>query len=473
MNLLGVELSDAGILVAGGQPAQLLEADQKAFTSPGYALLDKKQTLIGRAAEGVAHLQPRKILNHFWDQLSTEPLDHPVKQARNQAEVAFIHLAQIWERIRAFGDSMVIAVPDHYSRTQLGLLQGMAQELGVSVLGYSPMSIASVVNPEPGEFLLYLDIHLHRMELTCMRQAERLSLSDSMTLPGKGLLYWHKEWVEAIASEFVHTTRFDPLHRAETEQELYDRLPEIAVELENSATASIQLPAGQSTYRSAISVEQLLSKNADCINELHRAIVQIRAQQGLAPDAPAALLVSHRIAFLPGVLRNLSDIGNVRVSALPAGAGALGVLALWDGSEPGKNEPTAVFKTSKPWHPAEIREPEDATEARKPKHPPTHILHDSVAYPIGDGPLIIDCGLNSSPNDTQIHHDPSRASGCHCVVRRRAGQYFIEGGERAHTTVNGQPISGADALERGDVIGLGINADNNFKLIACLQSDET
>lgn len=473
MKLLGIELSDAGILVAGGQPARLLEIDQNAFTSPGYAVLNKKQVLIGRAAEGVAHLQPRKILNHFWDQLSTEPIEHPVKQVRNQAEVAFIHLAQIWEQIRAFGDSIVIAVPDHYARTQLGLLLGMAQELGVRVLGYSPMSITSAVNPEPGEFLLYLDIHLHRMELTCMRQAERLYLSDSMTLPGKGLLYWHKEWVEAIASEFVHTTRFDPLHRAETEQELYHRLPKIAAELENSATASIQLKAGQSTYRSAISIEQLLSRNADCINELHRAIVQIRAQQGLAPDAPVTLLVSHRIASLPGVTRNLSDIVNVQVRALPEGAGALGVLALWDGSEPGDKEPTAVFKTSKPWHPAELREPEDAAQDRKKKHPPTHLLYDSLAYPIGAGPLIIECGLNSSHNDIQIHHDPSRATGSHCVVRRRTGQYFIESGEQAHTTVNGQPVSGTAALERGDIIGLGTNADTHFKLIACLQNDET
>ena len=43
MSLLGVELSDAGILVAGSQPAQLLETDQSANSSPGYALPQKKQ----------------------------------------------------------------------------------------------------------------------------------------------------------------------------------------------------------------------------------------------------------------------------------------------------------------------------------------------------------------------------------------------------------------------------------------------
>ena len=473
MKILGIELSDAGILVAGSQPTRLLEVDQNAFTSPGYALLKKKQVLIGRAAEGIAHLQPRKILNHFWDQLGTEPLEHPVKLARNQAEIAFIHLTQIWEQISQFGDSIVMAVPDHYSRTQLGLLQGMAQELGVRVLGYSPLSIASAVNPEPGEFLFYLDIHLHRMELTCLRQAEHLHLSDSMTLPGKGLLYWHKEWVEAIASEFVHTTRFDPLHRAETEQELYHRLPKIADDLKNSATARIELSAGQSTYHSAISVEQLLRKNADCLNELHRAIGQMQGQQELAPESPVVLLVSHRIASLPGVIRNLSTLANLHVRALPEGAGAMGVLAQWDDGEPIENKPAAVYKTSKPWYRNDMAEPENTPGARIERHPPTHILLDSMAYPVGETPLIIECGFHSSPNDIRIHYDLSSAGDNHWVVLRREEQLFIEVRGGGGTTVNGQPILAPAALKRGDVIGLAVEAKPTFTLIACLQNDET
>ena len=60
MSLLGVELSDAGILVAGGKPARLLETDQSAFASPGYAFSQKKKVLIGRAVEEMAHLFPRE-----------------------------------------------------------------------------------------------------------------------------------------------------------------------------------------------------------------------------------------------------------------------------------------------------------------------------------------------------------------------------------------------------------------------------
>ncbi|MGD8943613.1 MAG: hypothetical protein PVJ37_10125, partial [Desulfobacterales bacterium] len=74
MSVLGIELSDAGILVAGGDPPGLLKVDGDSVESPGFALPEKKRLAVGAAAERKAHLYPRQILNQFWDQLNTEPL---------------------------------------------------------------------------------------------------------------------------------------------------------------------------------------------------------------------------------------------------------------------------------------------------------------------------------------------------------------------------------------------------------------
>jgi hypothetical protein len=41
MSLLGLELSDAGILVAGSEPAGLLKVDGNSVESPGFALPEK------------------------------------------------------------------------------------------------------------------------------------------------------------------------------------------------------------------------------------------------------------------------------------------------------------------------------------------------------------------------------------------------------------------------------------------------
>ena len=51
MELIGIELSDAGILAAGGDPAHVLEVDGGSVESPGYALQLKKELAVGHAAD--------------------------------------------------------------------------------------------------------------------------------------------------------------------------------------------------------------------------------------------------------------------------------------------------------------------------------------------------------------------------------------------------------------------------------------
>ena len=148
MNLLGLELCDAGILVAGGEPPRLLRIDEDSLESPGFALPEKKALATGIAAERRARLFPRQIMNRFWDSLSTDPLNPPLPAAGNQAEVACAHLAQIWNQARRFGNALVIAVPAGFQRTQLGLILGMSQELGIPVQGFISLPVAAA-DPVP------------------------------------------------------------------------------------------------------------------------------------------------------------------------------------------------------------------------------------------------------------------------------------------------------------------------------------
>ena len=103
MSLLGLELSDAGILVAGDEVAGLLKVDGNRFESPGFALPEKHQLVVGGVAERKAHLYPRQILNKFWDQLNIEPLQQSNPFAQNHAEIAFEHFAHIWQTVKNHG----------------------------------------------------------------------------------------------------------------------------------------------------------------------------------------------------------------------------------------------------------------------------------------------------------------------------------------------------------------------------------
>ena len=147
MSLLALELSDAGILIAGAESDGLLKVDGNSVESPGFALPEKKRLTVGVAAERKAHLYPRQILNKFWDQLNIEPLEQPNPFAQNHAEIAFEHFAHIWKTVKNHGQEMIIAVPGFYTREHLGFILGITRELSIPVRGFISLAVAAVPDP--------------------------------------------------------------------------------------------------------------------------------------------------------------------------------------------------------------------------------------------------------------------------------------------------------------------------------------
>ena len=103
-----------------------------------------------------------------------------------------------------------------------------------------------------------------------------------MTIEGKGLHDLYRAWVEAIAGEFVHTTRYDPLHEALSEQELYNRLPEVLVALRHNPFVMFEMTAGQESYRVSLSRDLFSKKGEELFGEIDRQIASIRKRYGRA-----------------------------------------------------------------------------------------------------------------------------------------------------------------------------------------------
>jgi hypothetical protein len=85
MSLLGIELSDAGILAAAGDPPRLLETDGGETSSPGFALSLSDGLIMGRDALSRFRLNPRSSTNRFWDDLGTEPIRQPGLEGKTWA----------------------------------------------------------------------------------------------------------------------------------------------------------------------------------------------------------------------------------------------------------------------------------------------------------------------------------------------------------------------------------------------------
>lgn len=473
MSLLGLELSDAGIMVAVKDPVRLLQIDGADRESPGFALPEKNRFLVGRTAEGKAHLHPLRFNNFFWDQLNTEPLKQPSLHARNHAEMAFAHLAKIWGQIKIYGNELIIAVPGFWDRNQLGLFLGIAEALSMPLKGIVALPIAASSRPCPERLLLHLDIHLHRFEITFLKQGDSLTVQDSATIKGKGLHDLHREWVETIAGEFVHTTRYDPLHQASSEQELYNRLPDILMALQHNRFVMFEMMAGPESYRVSLSRDLFTKKSNGLFMEIDRQIETIRNRYG-RPGQPVTLQLTQRVSRLPGCKEMVGSMADVRVVELEPGAGAVGVLRLRDEFSVQKPERGVSFLTSRPW---QGTRPGPRTSLALPLEthgvtPPTHILYRNMAYPISGQPLIIGRGGPRDGVRVTIKDAPSGVSRRHCSIQRRSKEVVLTDHSTCGTFIDEIRVSGIAVLKLGQIIRIGTPGEK-LRLIACLETDET
>jgi hypothetical protein len=394
MTLLGMELSDVGIMVAGGEPAKLMEVDGRDTESPGFALTEDDHLIVGKDAQERVHLNPRLYTNHFWDELNTEILKQPGLEGKNNAELAYLHLSRIWDTVKRHGDELVIAVPGFFTQRQLGLILGIANELSIPVKGFAATAIAASSKPYPGHLLFHLDIHLHRIEITRLEQNDHLLHKGVETLSGKGISYLYSEWVKAVADEFVRTTRFDPFDQAIYEQELYRRLPQVLRELQINSSIKFEMRAGPRTYNITLTYDLFAKKSEPVFREVCQLIEKIAKKSGQS-EMPLALEVTHRVGPLPGFKEEINKIANIEIIELEPGSSAFGVLALQDRFAMQTASQGVTFLTSRPWQTTKLSQDSTVVPSSGDPIHPTHILYNNLAYPISAKPLVIGQGTEN------------------------------------------------------------------------------
>ena len=473
MSLLGLELSDAGILVAGAEPAGLLKIDGNSVESPGFALPGKNRLIVGKAAEKKAHLYPRQVFNQFWDQLSIEPLEQPNRYAQNHAEIAFAHFARIWETVKHHGKEMIIGVPGFYTREHLGFILGIARELGMPVRGFVPLAIAAVPQRLPDGLLLHLDLHLHRFEVTRLERAAQFSRKESISAEGYGLRKLYRRWVDAVAEEFVRSTRFDPLHRAATEQELYDRLPGILRQLYRDTDVYFEMAGGSKAYHVTLTRDLFYRTAAPVFEEMRRLVSRFYERHAKAAAGPG-LLLTDRIARLPGIKDVLAEIENCSLIELEPGAGALGILKFAGLLLEQPAGSSAPFLTSRPLPDDGSISYEDPQNDAGGQQHPTHILYRHLAYPITEKPLIIGLEKAAGESGIQIKGRIAGVSRKHCTIQLLGNQVVLNDHSTHGTFVDEIPVNGQTKLLLGQKVRVGTPGET-LNLIACLGSktDET
>lgn len=443
MTTLAIDINDAGLVVA--------HAGGVLTTEPGYALVADGEVITGTVALRQARLKPRQVSNRYWAQLSLESGTAGVEGIGSAAELAFIQLEALWKRFGEKADDVLLVVPDCYTREQLGLLLGLAQECGIVVRGMVRAAAAVSARPHPGRQLIYLDAGLHRVSVTPLQQADGVLALDEEGLEGVGLANLSDLWAKRVAELFVLATRFDPFHQADTEQVVYDRLPDWLEALQDEDTVELEIDHGGQTHRAELKREQLLATASG----FYRAVVQLVAQSRGA-GAGLVLQVSHRLASLPGLVGELLRLDDAHVLSLEPDEAASGALSLLEAIG-GEGSQVKLLKRL-PWReearePAEVEAPQPKPQATGPR--PSHVVYHGIAYPVDAEGLLIGRVKLNGRRSIVLDGEHGGVSGSHCELVQRDGELKLMDLSRYGTFVNEKRISGETTLHPADVIRIG------------------
>ena len=433
--LSALEINDTGLT--------LLNAGSEPLISPGVAILDNRQLLLGEEAARQCRLKPANANSQFWQRLNLDPLASTTREIRTSADLVYSHLKSLWNP--GPGDhEVILVVPGVYNSEQLALLLGITNECGIPVRGMVDAAVAASRYSAAGGRLLHLDVHLHRMVISEMEEGSLIRRERSDSIAGVGLSQLADLWCNRIADEFVRNTRFDPMHQAESEQLLYDLLPGWLARLEREGSALLEVDSRGRKYQLSFKREQLL----DASREVFR---QVAEQVTLRGDGNGVLVqLSHRARALPGLADALDELENCQVITLEAHAGVLG--AIRHAARIRCDRDNLRYVTSLPWEPRDIGsasgDPVQKDPAHKAVQKPlaTHILVEGIAYrPAPALSLVVD----AQGTHVQAHHDGR--PGWH--IRMTDSGLFLSGDHP--WTVNGSPARADQPLLAGDQVGPG------------------
>ena len=452
MGLLAAHLNDAGISV--------LDSERILYREPGFALLDDDQLTTGSAAYSCARLKPRRIQNRFWSDLQTGPLSDRRFQHLSTADLVSRQLEQIWAKVSDRGDRLVLAVPAYMKNDHLGLLLGIAAELKLPIIAMVDSAVAATRRQYRDAVPVHIDLSLHSTLLTRIAQAGQAKVDKSAVIDDAGLLALYDAWIGVIAEAFVQQSRFDPLHTAETEQVLQDRLTDLILSPSSAGAVALEIDYRGVTHTAEIEVLELVAAAAPIYQ---RIVSNLRAL--FRADEIPAIQLSDRAGRMPGLADMLAARVGGEVYLLEPGATARGLIARCRDMQAGDSGVSLIRQL--PWDQSPI-DVTSSDQAGRGGHP-THVLFDNTAYAI-DGRALT---LGSHPSDSERHIDLQTSmpgvSRRHCALQQENGQCVVRDFSRYGTFLNGHAIDGSAVLQIGDLIRLG-TPGFEFRLITTEQA---
>ena len=314
MARLALYPNDAGVT--------LLDDQRLLYREPGFALVDENGVTLGRAAFENSRIQPLGIQHRYWSALSTAPLADRRFEHLTTADLASQHLETLWRQAGNPSADVVVAVPSYMQGDSLGLLLGIAESLNIRCIAMIDAAVAATRREYVNAVPVHIEMGLHATTLTRLGQQGQAQVEKTEVLDDCGTLALYDAWLNAIAEAFVQQSRFDPLHTAETEQLLLDRLPGWLSEAATRESVRMTIQHASLEHGAELDALSLIAAAAPFYQQIASRLRTLYR----AGEVPA-LQVTDRVARLPGLTDMLKARVGGEVFALEPGATARGALA--------------------------------------------------------------------------------------------------------------------------------------------------
>src|SRR5207237_1143530 len=225
-----------------------IEPDDRAFAlaRAGVVLASSPSAV----SEGSAAQAPGADAWHTVRQLptstSTRHLGCVLREAQPPARALSLVAAELARRLAAHppasGERIWIAAPAGAEGFGLGALLGVARQLGLPLDGFVDAAVVSAAALGGTRAAIVIELGLHHVAATLIeRDGGPTCRRRSLVSPRGGLWQLYQGWLDLINTAMVRQTRFDALHDAATEQQLFEALPRLAQDAMEQGVATAAL----------------------------------------------------------------------------------------------------------------------------------------------------------------------------------------------------------------------------------------
>lgn len=439
MPRFAAHLNDAGITLLGDQGI--------VYREPGFAFLEDDHLITGNEAFLRARINPHRIQHRYWSDLDTTPLAERRFSHLSAADLVSRQIEQMWAATEGSETELIVAVPAYMDAANLGLLLGIAGELGLSFITLVDAAVAATRREYVGAVPVHIDISLHGTTLSRLVQGTEVQIEQAETLPDCGVHALYDTWLNAIANAFVQESRFDPLHTAATEQILLNKLGKWLVLASKQDTVQLEMEHAGLTHSASIESLSLIAAAAPYYQTI---VSKVRALY--RADEIPAVQITDRVARLPGLAQMLKAHVGGEIFALEPGATARGALARCRDKQSTGSGVSLLRKL--PWDQAAFSVERPETDQAN-GNAPTHMLYENTAYLIDTSPLVVGSQTQESGRFVPLASEMPGVSRRHCSIFRLNEQCIVEDHSRYGTFVNGHRINGSTVLQIGDSVRIG------------------